>query len=64
MPKPPNRLRYAKVHSQALAAEYVRRGWTVRKQFRKAGDEEAYEYLLEWLHDDEPDFPKSRRDKT
>ncbi len=52
-----------KVHSEALAAEYVRLGWTVRKQFRIPGHKEAYEYLVQWLHEGEPHYPRSRDDK-
>ena len=44
----------AKVHSKALADEYVRLGWTMRKELRTPGLGEPYEYLLEWLHQGEP----------
>jgi hypothetical protein len=46
--------RLAKVHSKALADEYVRLGWTLRKELRAPGLGEPYEYLLEWLREGEP----------
>jgi len=63
MPRLTDKPRYAKAHSQAVADEYMRLGWTLRKQFRSAEAKEPYEYLLEWLRAGEPDYPKSRRDK-
>jgi hypothetical protein len=46
--------RLAKAHSQLVADEYQRLGWTLRTEFRAPGDEEPYEYLFEWLRDGEP----------
>jgi len=49
--------RWAKVHVQQRADELVRLGWTLRHEFRPEGDEEPYEYLLEWTKDSKPVWP-------
>jgi hypothetical protein len=49
--------RFAKCHSQHLADEYVRIGWTLVSEFRDKPDEEPYEYVLAWKKDDEPMLP-------
>jgi hypothetical protein len=49
-----NRPRFAKAHSQLVADEYVRLGWTLRKELREPEDDEPYEYLFEWCNEDEP----------
>jgi hypothetical protein len=51
----------AKAHSKLVADEYVRLGWTLRREFQEPGDDEPYEYLLEWLREGDPmsiDFSK------
>jgi hypothetical protein len=48
---------WAKAHSSLVADLYVQAGWIIRTEFRAAGDDEPYEYLLEWPHDDEPVRP-------
>jgi len=55
------RARMAKAHSKLVADEYVRLGWTLRREFQEPGDDEPYEYLLEWLRQGDPmtiDFSK------
>jgi hypothetical protein len=61
MPDKPNkaepekpRPRFAKACSQKIADEYVRLGWTLRHEFRVPGDNQPYEYLLEWRQGTEP----------
>jgi hypothetical protein len=49
--------RWAKAHSSLVADLYVQAGWIIRTEFRTAGDDEPYEYLLEWPHDGEPVRP-------
>ncbi len=51
--------RLTKAHSKLVADELQRLGWTLRKEFRAAGDEEPYEYLFAWLHEDSPVYPKT-----
>jgi hypothetical protein len=46
--------RLAKVHSKALADEYLRLGWTMRSELRTPGLGAPYEYLLEWIPEGEP----------
>ncbi|MCL4262715.1 MAG: hypothetical protein KJ069_05850 [Anaerolineae bacterium] len=43
-----------KAHSKQIADEYLRLGWTLRQTFRATDEDEPYEYLFEWLRDDEP----------
>lgn len=43
-----NQPRWAKAHSELVAAEYQRLGWALVTEFRTAQDNEPYEYLLEW----------------
>jgi hypothetical protein len=48
MEKPdPKKARLAKAHSSVIADLYVKAGWVVRTEFRVAGDDEPYEYILE-----------------
>jgi hypothetical protein len=47
--------RMAKAHSRLVATEYLRLGWTLRKEFYAEGDGEPYEYLFIW---DRPEEPK------
>ena len=49
-PKP----RMTKAHSQLVADEYLRLGWTLHSEFHAEGDNEPYEYLLVWNHAEEP----------
>lgn len=46
--------RMAKAHSKQVADEYLRLGWTLRREFRNPADAEPYEYFFEWLREDEP----------
>jgi hypothetical protein len=43
-----NQPRFAKAHSQLVAAEYQRLGWIVVTEFRESPEHEPAEYLLEW----------------
>jgi len=47
----------AKAHSSLIADLYVQAGWTIKTEFRVAGDDEPYEYLLEWPYEGEPVRP-------
>jgi hypothetical protein len=49
----------AKCHSQRAANEFLRLGWTLKKEFRVAGDEEPYEYLFVWEGAGEPARPSA-----
>lgn len=44
----------AKAHSKLVATEYLRLGWTLRKEFFAEGDGEPYEYLFTWNRPEEP----------
>ena len=44
----------AKAHAKRVADEYLRLGWTLCTEFRAPGGIEPYEYLFEWLREDEP----------
>jgi hypothetical protein len=44
----------SKVYSQRAADELRRLGWTLKHQFRAAGDAEPYEYIFAWEKDGEP----------
>jgi hypothetical protein len=46
--------RLAKAHSQLVADEFLRLGWTLRTEFYAEGDAEPYEYLLSWEREEEP----------
>jgi hypothetical protein len=47
----------AKCHSQQAANEFLRLGWTLKKEFRAPGIEEPYEYLFAWERQGEPIRP-------
>jgi hypothetical protein len=49
-----NQPRYAKAHSELVAAEFQRLGWTLVKEFREAPRQEPYEYLLDWRQEGPP----------
>lgn len=49
--------RVAKAHSEQLARELVRLGWTLRLEFLAEGDDQPYEYVFAWEHDGEPAKP-------
>ena len=49
-----NQPRFAKAHSEPVAAEYQRLGWTLVAEFRAAPGVEPYEYLLEWKREGPP----------
>jgi hypothetical protein len=53
MPNAIIRPRIAKTHSNLVAAEYVRLGWTLVSEFRALGDCEPAEYYFEWQHEHE-----------
>jgi len=58
MEKPdPKKARLAKADSSVIADLYVKAGWVVRTEFRVAGDDEPYEYILEWPSDGDPVRP-------
>lgn len=44
----------AKAHAKQVADEYVRLGWSLGHEFPGSGDDEPYEYCLEWLREGEP----------
>lgn len=44
----------AKAHSQLVAHEYLRLGWTLVHEFREPPVAEPYEYLFEWQRGGEP----------
>ena len=44
----------AKAHSRPVADEYLRLGWTLQSEFYAEGDDEPSEYLLTWVHSEEP----------
>jgi hypothetical protein len=46
--------RCPKAHSELVAAEYQRLGWTLVTEFRTAQAIEPYEYLLEWKREGPP----------
>ena len=48
--------RFAKAHSQLVADEYRRLGWTLVKEFRAAPGLEPCEYLLEWKQQRPPAY--------
>ena len=48
----------AKAHSAYVVDLYVPAGWVVKTEFRVPGDEQPYEYILEWLQDSEPVRPE------
>ena len=50
--------RLAKAHSSYVVDLYIRLGWVVKTEFRVAGDDEPYEYILEWPHDTDPVRPE------
>ena len=52
----------AKAHSDREASEYVRLGWTLKKEFKAEGDEQPYEYFFVWEQTAEPNYPS--RDPT
>jgi hypothetical protein len=47
------------VHSEGHADALIRAGWRLRTMLRAPGDEEPYEYVLEWPHESEPAYPKN-----
>jgi hypothetical protein len=49
-----NRQRLTKVCSRAHADAYLLSGWTIKQEFRIAGEELPHEYLLEWPLDADP----------
>lgn len=49
----------SKAHSQKLADEHVRLGWTLKHEFRASESEEPYEYYFEWESDEPPQRPSS-----
>jgi hypothetical protein len=49
--------RFAKAHSQRVAAEYLRLGWKLCCEFRVTDGEEPYEYLFKWVGKDDPVRP-------
>ncbi len=49
-----NRPRFAKAHSQLVAAELQRLGWTLVSEFREDPTHEPYEYFLEWKQEVPP----------
>jgi hypothetical protein len=51
-----NKPRLAKAHSQLVADEYVRLGWTLCTEFRAPGVDEPYEFLLEWRGPEDPAY--------
>jgi hypothetical protein len=56
--------RLAKVHSQLVADELLRLGWTLVHEFREPPNSEPYEYLFEWRREGEPvsiDWARFRR---
>jgi len=58
MEKPdPKKARLAKAHSSVIADLYVKAGWVIQTEFRDAGDDEPYEYILKWPHDRDPVRP-------
>jgi hypothetical protein len=48
--------RFAKAHSELVAAEYQRLGWTLVTEFREALSPGPYEYLLEWKREGPPNY--------
>ncbi len=48
------RPKLAKTHSALEAEEYIRLGWTLKREFYAEGDAEPYEYLFEWQASGEP----------
>jgi hypothetical protein len=44
----------AKAHSQLVADEYIRLGWTLKNEFYAEADDEPYEYFLTWDHPEDP----------
>jgi len=44
----------AKAHSQRIADEYLRLGWTKVHEFRTGPEEEPYEYLFQWTGEGPP----------
>ena len=46
-----------KAHSSLVAQRFLALGWTLRREFRAAPDEEPYEYLFEWQRPDSPPNP-------
>ncbi len=49
--------RLAKVQSQWAADAYLRAGWVLKHAFYAEGDDEPYEYILEWLEAGDPVRP-------
>src|SRR5438132_1534065 len=47
-------LRFAKAHSQQIANEYLRLGWTLVTESRHRPGQEPYEYLFEWKAEGPP----------
>ena len=53
---------WAKLHSKALADQFIGLGWQVALALRADGDDEPYEYLLKWIGPGRavyPDQPRS-----
>lgn len=48
------RPRMAKAHSRLVAEEYLRLGWTLKKEFYAEGHEEPCEYFFTWDRVEEP----------
>ena len=56
-------LKMAKAHSLRHADEFIRLGWTLKREFRASEHDEPYEYLFVWDTGGEPDWPDSDPDK-
>jgi hypothetical protein len=46
--------RTARAHSRLVADEYLRLGWTLRRELYAGGADEPYEYFFTWDADTEP----------
>jgi len=55
--QPKKKPRMPKAHSQFIADLYVRAGCVIRTEFQTDPNDEAYEYLLVWPHNDDPVYP-------
>ena len=58
--KPP----MAIARSKQAADEYLRLGWTLRKEFRVAGEGDPYNYFFEWLGEGDPVGPLSMSEQV